>query len=90
MTHVPALFPLKSLPAWLTVMTRLNPLTYAVDPLRHLVFAAQHMPRAAQARFPTGVTLFGHQLPLAAELGIVCACVPVFLAVAINGFGKPD
>lgn len=31
----------------------------------------------------------GHsrQLPLAAELGVVCACAAAFLALAINGFG---
>ncbi|MEU8976835.1 ABC transporter permease [Streptomyces monashensis] len=85
-----ALFPLKALPTWLTVLTRINPLTYAVDPLRHLVFAAQHMPPAAQARFPTGVTLFGYQLPLAAELGIVCACAALFLTLAVGRFGIPE
>ncbi|MFI1166995.1 hypothetical protein ACH4UM_26195 [Streptomyces sp. NPDC020801] len=71
-------------------MTRINPLTCAVDPLRHLVFAAQHMPSSARARFPTGVTLFGYQLLLAAELGIVCACAAAFLALAVSGFGKPE
>lgn len=52
-----ALFPLKGLPGWLAVITRLNPLTYAVDPLRHRVFELQHMPAAAAQRFATGVTL---------------------------------
>ncbi|MGW3356227.1 ABC transporter permease [Streptomyces bungoensis] len=85
-----ALFPLKGLPAWLTVLTRVDPLTYAVDPLRRLVFAAQRMPAAAQERFPTGLTLFGVRLPLAAELGIVCACAAAFVALAIGGFGKTE
>lgn len=49
-----ALFPLNGLPGWLTVITRLNPLTYAVAPLRQVVFAAQHMPPAAAARFGGG------------------------------------
>ncbi|ASN22836.1 ABC transporter [Streptomyces pluripotens] len=85
-----ALFPLRGLPIWLTVITRINPLTYAVDPLRQVVFTAQDMSPAARARFPTGVTLFGYTLPLAAELGIVCACTTAFLALAIRGFGKPE
>jgi len=55
-----ALFPLNGLPGWLTVITRLNPLTYAVAPFRQVVFAAQNMSPAARARFPTNVTLFGH------------------------------
>ena len=30
-----ALFPLSGLPGWLSVLTRLNPLTYVVQPMRH-------------------------------------------------------
>src|SRR5947209_1692110 len=34
-----ALFPATGLPGWLAVLNRLDPLTYAVDPMRRLVFA---------------------------------------------------
>jgi ABC-2 type transport system permease protein len=85
-----ALFPLKGLPAWLAVITRVNPLTYAIDPLRRVVFAAQHMPPAAAARFSTGVSLFGYSLPVSAEVGFVCAFAAVFLALAVAGFGRPE
>jgi ABC-2 type transport system permease protein len=85
-----ALFPLNGLPVWLAVITRVNPLTYAVDPLRHVVFAAQHMPPAAAARFPTGVSLFGHTLPVGGELAIVCAFAAVFLTLAVRGFGRSE
>ena len=33
-----ALFPVAGLPGWLAVLNRLDPLTYAVDPMRRLVF----------------------------------------------------
>ncbi len=85
-----ALFPLGGLPGWLTVLTRLNPLTYAVAPLRSVVFAAQHMPPAAAAKFSSTVTLFGSTLSNAACIGITCAFAVVFLALAVTGFGKPD
>lgn len=85
-----ALFPLKGLPTWLAVITRINPLTYAVDPLRRVVFAAQHMPPAAAARFSTGVSLFGYQLPISAEVGFVCAFTGLFLTLAVAGFGRPE
>ena len=85
-----AMFPLSGLPDWLAVITRVNPLTYAVDPLRRVVFAGQHMPPAAVARFPTGVTLFGITLPLAAELGIVAVFAAIFLVVAVRGFGRAE
>jgi len=85
-----ALFPLSGLPGWLTVLTRLNPLTYAVAPLRSLVFAAQHMPPAAAAKFSSTVTLFGYPLSNAACVGITCGFAVVFLALAVTGFGQPD
>ena len=85
-----AMFPLNGLPTWLAVMTRLNPVTYAVDPLRRVVFAAQAMPPAAAARFSTGIRLFGTTLSLSAEIGIFCVFTAVFLVLAIAGFGKPE
>ncbi len=85
-----ALFPLKGLPAWLAVITRINPLTYAIDPFRRVVFAVQHVPPAAAARFSTGVTLFGYSLPISAEIGVVCAFAALFLTLAVAGFGKPE
>ena len=85
-----ALFPLKGLPTWLAVITRLNPLTYAVDPLRRVVFAVQHMPPAAAARFSTGVSLFGYTLPLSAEIAFVFGFATLFLVLAVAGFGRPE
>jgi len=85
-----AMFPLNGLPDWLTVLTRVNPLTYAVQPLRQVVFAAQDMSSAARLRFPTGVTLFGHTLAIGAELGIVATFAAVFLVLAVRGFGRPE
>ncbi|MGD0882483.1 MAG: ABC transporter permease [Acidimicrobiales bacterium] len=85
-----ALFPLNGLPGWLTVITRLNPLTYAVAPFRQVVFAAQNMSPAARARFPTNVTLFGHTLPIAVELAIVVVFALAFFVLAFRGLSKTE
>ncbi len=85
-----ALFPLSGLPVWLSAVTRINPLTYAVDPLRHVVFAEQNMPAAAAARFPVGIELFGKVLPIGVELGVVAVFAAVFLGSAIRSFGRPE
>jgi len=85
-----AMFPLSGLPTWLAFLTRINPLTYAIAPLREVVFSAQSMPKAAQLRFPTTVTIFGHPLSVAAELGIVIGFAVVFLTLAIRNFGRPE
>ena len=45
-----ALFPVAGLPAWLAVLNRLDPLTYAVDPMRRLVFNHLDISAAARAR----------------------------------------
>ncbi len=83
-----ALFPLNGLPGWLQALTRLNPLTYAVAPLRQVVFAAQNMPAAARERFPASVELFGHTLSIGAELAITAVFASVFLALAVRGFSR--
>ena len=85
-----ALFPLNGLPGWLEVLTRINPLTYAVAPLRQVVFAAQHMPPAAQKRFPASVELFGHTLSIGTEIAIVVVFAGIFIALAIRGFSRTE
>src|SRR6185437_2827989 len=37
--QIQAFMALTQLPAWLTVLTRIDPLTYIVDPMRHAVFS---------------------------------------------------
>jgi len=76
--------------SWLTVITRVNPLTYAVDPLRRVVFAAQDMTAAAHARFQPGVSLFGYNQPIALELAFVIAFAVVFFALAIRGLSRTE
>jgi ABC-2 type transport system permease protein len=85
-----ALFPLNNLPKWLSVITRLNPLTYAVAPLRQVVFAAQNMTPAAQARFAAGVTVFGHTLPIMADVAIVVVFALVFFGLAVRGLSRTE
>ena len=85
-----ALFPLGDLPGWLVALTRLDPLTYAVDPLRRAVFAAQDVPPEALERFPVGVDVFGVTLPVVAEVAVVVAFAAVFLTLAVRSLGRPD
>ncbi|MGO9319473.1 MAG: ABC transporter permease [Solirubrobacteraceae bacterium] len=85
-----ALFPLNALPGWLNVLTHVNPLTYAVAPLRQVVFAAQHMPPAARKRFPATVDVFGHTLSIGTEIGIVIVFAAIFIALAIRGFSRTE
>jgi len=85
-----ALYPLSGLPAWLSVLTRFDPLTYIVDPMRHAVFNHLNLnPRAMNALAP-GVTWAGWPVPIALSLGIVAAMGLGMLAVAIAEFRKTE
>jgi ABC-2 type transport system permease protein len=85
-----ALYPLHGLPSCLSIITRLNPLTYIVDPLRQVVFMVQNLPTAATTRYGSGVEVFGTVLPIWAELLVTLAFAVVFLAAAIHAFGRTE
>ncbi|GAB2825210.1 hypothetical protein GCM10027176_32060 [Actinoallomurus bryophytorum] len=85
-----ALFPLSGLPGWLSLLTRINPLTYAVDPLRHVVFTHIHASARLKARFNPGVTWFGWHVPILLEVALVIVLGAGLLAVAIAQFRRTD
>ncbi|GBD83708.1 inner membrane transport permease YbhR [bacterium BMS3Abin02] len=67
-------FPLQGLPAWMTVLVKVNPITYAVDPLRRLVLDAQGLPAAVLDRLPDfglGIKVFGHAMTVGQDLIVV-------------------
>lgn len=49
-----ALYPLNGLPTWLSILTKLNPLTYAVDPMRRAVFSRLDLSPELQRTFSSG------------------------------------
>jgi ABC-2 type transport system permease protein len=81
-----ALFPVSGLPPWLTVLNRLDPMTYAVDPMRRLVFNHLHISRAAHRTLDPGVTWWGWHVPSLLEVAVVAAIGLVCLAVAVIEF----
>jgi len=85
-----ALYPLNGLPGWLTVLTRLDPLTYIVDPMRHAVFSHLPIPPEMAAALSPGVTWLGWPVPIMLSLGIVAAMGLGMMGVAIATFSKPE
>ncbi|HEX3277521.1 MAG TPA: ABC transporter permease [Thermoleophilaceae bacterium] len=81
-----ALFPLAALPAWLGVLNRIDPLTYAVDPMRRLVFSHIDASPAARQALDSGVTWWGWHVPAGLEAGIVFALGLGMLGIAIWEF----
>ncbi|HSK35323.1 MAG TPA: ABC transporter permease, partial [Actinomycetota bacterium] len=68
-----SLFPLSNLPGWLHVATTLNPMTYAVEPIRSVVFDHLDLSPAARATFDPGITWGGWQVPVPLQVAIVAA-----------------
>jgi ABC-2 type transport system permease protein len=86
-----ALFPATGLPGWLTVLNRLDPLTYAVDPMRRLVFDhLSHVSPAAKAALDSGVTWWGWRVPGLLEVGIVLVMGLLMLGIAIWEFSTSE
>src|SRR5437763_3897366 len=81
-----ALFPVAGLPAWLTVLNRVDPLTYAVDPMRRIVFSHLEISTAARRALDPGVTWFGWHVPGLVEAGVVALLCAVLLGIAILAF----
>ena len=85
-----ALFPVGDLPGWLRLLNRLNPLTYAVDPMRRLMFDRLDISEAARDRLAPGVTWWGWQVPSILEVGIVLGLGVAMLAIAILRFSRTE
>jgi ABC-2 type transport system permease protein len=85
-----ALYPVANLPAWLAVLNRLDPLTYAVDPMRRLVFSHLDVSAAASRALNPGVTWWGWRLPATLEAAAVFALGLVMLGIAIWEFNTTE
>ena len=85
-----ALFPVVGLPLWLSILNRLDPLTYAVDPMRRAVFAHLNISPAARRALDPGVTWGGWHVPGALEAAVVGLIGAAMLGVAIWQFSRAE
>jgi ABC-2 type transport system permease protein len=85
-----ALFPASGLPGWLTVLNRIDPLTYGVDPMRRLVFDHLTISPAARRALDPGITWWGWHVPALLEAGVIVALGLLMLGVAIWEFSTTE
>jgi ABC-2 type transport system permease protein len=85
-----ALFPAKGLPGWLTVLNRLDPLAYAVDPMRRLIFDHLTISAAARRTLDPGLTWWSWHLPAAFEAAFILVLGLVMLGIAIWEFSAVE
>jgi ABC-2 type transport system permease protein len=77
-------FPVDSVPAWMAVVSKINPVTYGVDAIRQLFLGSG--PAAAGL----GVTVLGHTMTLAEEVAIIGILTVTLTASAVWAFGRPE
>jgi ABC-2 type transport system permease protein len=76
-----ALFPLRGVPLWMSVLSRIDPVTYGVDPLRQVALRESVSAQLLQ-------TLSLH--PIAADIVVMVGIGLVFIVPAIWLFNKQD
>jgi ABC-2 type transport system permease protein len=84
-----ALFPLSGLPAWMTVLTRFDPVAYGIAPVRSAVLGGAGLPQPFVDHL-AAVTIAGHAVPLLADVAILLAFGMVMLGVAMRAFRHRD
>jgi ABC-2 type transport system permease protein len=85
-----ALFPVAGLATWLAILNRVDPLTYAVDPMRRAVFSHLHISPAAQQSLNSGVTWFGWRVPTVLEAAVIVILGLIMLGIAIWEFSTTE
>lgn len=78
-------FPINNVPAWMDVIVKLNPVTYAVAPIREIALSEQLKALPADAPFQiTHVDWFGYTLSTWEEIGVVVVFGAAMLTIAIR------
>ncbi|MFF5990915.1 ABC transporter permease [Prauserella flavalba] len=85
-----ALFPLANLPGWLSVLTKVNPLTYVVQPMRSVVFDHLDVPASARAALDPAITWAGWEVPVVLQVLIAVTCTVGLIAAGIAIFNRTD
>jgi ABC-2 type transport system permease protein len=85
-----SLFPLSNLPSWLHLLTRIDPLTYVVDPMRRAVFAHLRVGPLVRRTLSPGVTWGAWRVPTPLELVIVTAIGVAMVGVGIVQFRRTE
>jgi ABC-2 type transport system permease protein len=85
-----ALFPAIGLPIWLGILNRVDPMAYAVDPMRQLVFSHLSVSPAARHALDPGITWWSWHVPALIEAGIILLLGLIMLSIAIWEFSRTE
>jgi ABC-2 type transport system permease protein len=85
-------FPVNNVPAWMAFISKINPVTYGVDAIRHIILGKEISASGGIMGQPAalGVTLFGHTMTVAQDILLVVAIGVILLALAIWAFSRQE
>lgn len=76
-------FPLEGLPAWMSVVVKINPATYGIAPIRQVILGA-----TASSTF--AINLFGHTLSLWENIALLAVFGTVMIFLAMWSFSHQE
>ena len=85
-----ALFPLSNLPSWLSIVTHLNPMTYAVEPVRSVVFDRLALSPEARRILDPGIWWGSYQVPVILQVALVVLASLILLFAAVKLFARTE
>jgi ABC-2 type transport system permease protein len=85
-----AMYPRQGLPPGLTVVTRFDPLTYVVAPMRKAVFSHLDVTPAAARALDPGISWNAGRVPNSLALGLAAVIGLALLGLAIAQFRKTE
>lgn len=83
-----AMFPVTGLPGWMTALTRLDPLTYGVDPIRRIVLGATGVPAPVLDKL--ALTLNNQVVTIGLEAAIVLGFGLLMMGIAVFNFRRQE
>ena len=81
-------FPVNNVPAWLAVISKVNPLTYGVDSIRQVFLGVDAA--VMGSGYPIGVTVLGHTMSVLDDIIVVAAMGTVLLSLAVWSFSRQE
>jgi len=76
-------FPLEGLPAWLSVLVKLNPATYGIAPIRQVVLGAS-------PGSPSNINILGHIMSIWDNIAVLAAFGVIMILLAMWSFGNQE
>jgi len=76
-------FPLQGLPSWLNFLTKINPASYGVAPIREVVLGKE-------ISDPLGIKLFGHTMTMWENIAVLAIFGAMMITLAMWSFSHQE